>query len=124
MKRSVNFMLWDFVVFDVHESDRLPSAVLSGEKENSHCGFNLFYDFNFAEREVYDRDGGTDGSHDRCTDGLVVRLYCFVEVRGFGKGSYRVCGVRRDKIYVRTRQIRGSLPPCAPTANADISPKY
>ena len=64
LKRSVNFVLWDFVVFDVHEPDRLPSAVLSGEKENSHCGFNLFYDFDFGEREVDDRDGGTDGSHD------------------------------------------------------------
>jgi hypothetical protein len=83
-------MLWDLVVFDVHEPDRLVSSTVpSGGKENSHCGFNLFYDFGFGEREVDDRNGGTDESHDevsRCVGGENL-VSC-------GRGSYRVCGAR------------------------------
>ena len=120
LKRSVNFMLWDFVVFDVHEPDRLPSAVLRGGGRTVIAPLICFTTSVLGRERSMIGIEGLMGVMTRCKGALVVRVQCGVEVRGSERRSYRVLRGARDKIEVRTRQIRGSLPLCAD----DISPKF
>ena len=82
MKRSVNFMLWDFVVFDVHEPDRLSSAVLSGGGRTVIAALICFTTFALGRERSMIGMEGLIGAMTRWKGALVVRLYCGVEVRG------------------------------------------
>ena len=94
LKRRVNFMLWDLVVFDVHEPDRLWSAVLRGGGRTVIAALICFTTSTLGRERSMIGMEGLMGAMTRCKGALVVRMHCGVEVRASGRGSYRVCGAR------------------------------
>jgi len=82
LKRRVYFMLWDHVVFDVHEPDRLSSAVLSGGGRTVIAALICFTTSALGRERSMIGMEGLIGAMTRWKGALVVRLYCGVEVRG------------------------------------------